>query len=102
MCLLIKRFFPTNKFPILMGIFTGFNICPPLLLAVTYVFNMRDISKGFVFFFVFFIFSSSYLVPFLFIGYFSRFEKIRWVAQMSAILAGGLFFLIGIEQFFVH
>jgi len=98
-CPTINRFLPKKRLPLLMGLFTGFNVCPPFLLALTYVFNLGQITKGVVFFFAFFIATSLYLVPFVFIGYFSKFEKVRWVAQMCAILSGMLFFFIGVSQY---
>jgi sulfite exporter TauE/SafE len=101
-CVSIDKIFPVKRFPILMGLFVGFNICPPFLLAVSYVFTLGEVIRGIIFFFIFFIATSLYLIPFIFIGYFSKFEKMRWIAQLSAILSGGLFFLVGISQIFAH
>ncbi len=99
LCCLLQKFFPNANLSFILGIFTGFNICPPFLIAVTYVFSLGKVFAGMLFFLIFFITTSFYLVPLVFAGYFSKFDKIRWVAQLSAIVAGVMFFLIGITQF---
>jgi sulfite exporter TauE/SafE len=74
LCFSVGRYLPDRKLPIAMGLLTGFNICPPFLLAVTYVFQLGEVAKGIVFFLVFFTVTSVYTIPFIFIGYFSRYE----------------------------
>ena len=97
-CQILSRAAPSRNFPFLFGILTGVNLCPPFLIAIGYIFNLGEISKGVLFFLAFYFATSVFLLPFIFLGYFSRYEKLRWIAQMSTILAGGLFFWMGFNQ----
>jgi len=97
-CQTIHRFIPQRTFPFLLGLVTGFNLCPPFLLAMNYVFQLGEIANGVLFFFSFYLATSVFLLPFIFLGHFSRFEPMRWIAQFSAVLAGGLFLWIGVGQ----
>ncbi|MBN2008730.1 sulfite exporter TauE/SafE family protein [candidate division KSB1 bacterium] len=98
-CTLIKKALPETRFTVLTGFFIGLHICPPFLLAIGYVFQLGQIVNGMLFFFIFFLTTSFYLVPFILIGYFAKVPAMRWVAQFSTILAGCLFFWIGISHF---
>ena len=84
--------------PFIFGFFSGLNICPPFLIAVSYVFNLGRVLDGMWFFFIFFCATSIYLVPFIFLGRFSKQKEIRRIAQLSALLSGFIFFWSGISQ----
>ncbi|MFQ6082802.1 MAG: sulfite exporter TauE/SafE family protein [Candidatus Aminicenantia bacterium] len=99
-CSFLKQIFPKKNLPAIIGFFTGFNICPPFLLATAYSFNLGNPIKGITFFIAFFMATSLYLIPFLFLSYFSKFENIRWIAQIFAIISGALFFFTGLSQIF--
>ena len=51
---------------------------------------------GLAFFAVYFVVTSVYLVPMILVGHFARYEQIRWIAQLSSILAGGVFLWMGL------
>jgi sulfite exporter TauE/SafE len=77
---------------LLVGLLAGINLCPPFLLAVTSAFDLGGALKGMLFFFVFFIATSVYLVPFLFSGLFNRFREVRFAGRIASVVAG-LYFL---------
>jgi sulfite exporter TauE/SafE len=86
--------------PLIGGILTGLNICPPLILAVTKAASTHDIAGSILFFMMFFIGTSLYFIPLPFIGIFKRQHVLRIIGKFAAILAGliylykGLFMII--------
>jgi sulfite exporter TauE/SafE len=76
----------------LVGFLAGINICPPFLLAVTTVMDIGGALKGALFFFVFFVATSVYLVPLFFAGLVNRFASVRFAARVAAV-AAGLYFI---------
>ncbi len=77
---------------VLVGFLAGINICPPFLLAVTTALDLGGPLNGALFFLVFFLATSVYLLPLLFSGLVSRFASVRVAARVCAALAG-LYFI---------
>ena len=82
--------------PVLMGFFMGINLCPPFLLSVTYVFSRHSALYGMAYFALFFLASSVYFLPIVFVGLASRAKEFRTVARASGFLVAGIFFIYGI------
>ncbi len=101
LCTLAGRLGSTGRLPVVMGFLTGLNACPPFLLAVTFVFTAHNVVGGLTFFAIYFVVTSVYLVPLIFIGQAARFEKVRWVAQVASILAGLLFLKMGLTRLLI-
>jgi sulfite exporter TauE/SafE len=76
----------------LVGFLAGINLCPPFLLAVTTVMDIGGALRGVLFFLVFFLATSVYLLPLFFAGLVSRFSSVRFAGRVTAVLAG-LYFL---------
>jgi len=76
-----------------VGFLAGINICPPFLLAVTTVMDMGGALRGALFFSVFFLATSVYLLPLFFSGLVSRFASVRFAARVAAV-ASGLYFIV--------
>lgn len=87
------------RFPIAFGFLTGINICPPFLLAISHAFGMGSVIKGVLVFGGFFVGTSVYLVLLLPLGYLGRWQSLRLIALMTALLSGVFFFLMGIARF---
>jgi sulfite exporter TauE/SafE len=87
-----------RKLPFLAGIFTGFNVCPPFLLVIQNIYSEGSIVYGIGFFLIFYLATSIYLIPFVFLGRFSLMEPVRWVARLSAVLSGCIFFATGLRM----
>ena len=82
---------------LVIGFLAGINLCPPFLLAVTTAMDVGGPLQGMLFFFVFFLATSVYLLPLLFSGIVSRFKEVRFAARIAAVLAGGWFIWLAIR-----
>ena len=82
--------------PFLVGILNGLHVCPPFLAAIAYVITLKSVVKSVAFFSVFFIGTAIYTIPFIFIGCFSRFERVRNAGQIAGILVSVWIFVYGI------
>lgn len=92
---------PAPKFlkarsPVLMGFFMGINLCPPFLLSITYVFSRHSALYGMVYFALFFLASSFYFLPIVFVGFASRAREFRTMARASGFLVAVIFLIYGI------
>lgn len=85
-------YFNKIKWPFLLGLLTGVNICPPFIASLTYVFNLRDVLNSLIYFFMFFLGTSSYIVPSALLGVFTKFAWLKHLARVSGVLVG-LFFV---------
>ena len=81
--------------PALLGFLMGVNVCPPFLLSLAYVVTLHDTLKGVVYFLVFFLATSIYLLPLLFAGLLGRMKEFRLAARLAAVAVGILFFVYG-------
>ena len=82
--------------PLAGGAITGINICPPFLLAFTQAVTMNQMAGSIFYFFMFFLGTSVYFVPFPFIGFFRRQQVLRIIGKFAAILAGFYYFYQGL------
>ena len=95
-CRTIAGRFGVAGMPVMLGFFTGFNLCPPFILALNAVFLQGDVMEGVGFFLVFFLTTSLYLLPFVFVGSLGKNDNIRWVARLSGVVSGVLFLFSGL------
>lgn len=85
------QMFRKLKWPFLLGFLTGVNICPPFLASLTYVFNLKDALLSLIYFFAFFLGTSTYILPAAIFGFFSKITWIQKIAKISGFLAGFYF-----------
>ena len=85
-----------EKSPLLMGFLMGINICPPFLMSLAYVFTLHSVVKGIVYFIVFFIATSLYMLPLVFLGLLGKLKEFRLIARISALIVGIIFLVYGI------
>jgi len=90
------------QIPFWIGFLTGVNLCPPFLLSLNYVFILGDVFKGLIYFFFFFIATSFYFVPLIFLGRLSYLEEFRKIAHYSTIIIGFIFFIYAIYSLIVN
>lgn len=83
-----NKFKKYSHFPFVLGIFTGVNICPPFILAITKAFETKSIIMGFLFFIIFYIATSIFILPMIFSGFLKRMEAVKIVARLTSVLAG--------------
>lgn len=87
--------------PVMLGLLTGLNLCPPFVLAVTRAADAGGLLGSLTFFSAFFVGTSVYLVPLPLLGMLRRPEAVRTVARLAAGVVGvycaylGLVALIG-------
>ena len=86
----------------LIGFLAGINLCPPFLLAVTTVMDIGGALRGALFFFVFFLATSVYLLPLFFAGLVSRFSAVRFAGRVAAVLAGVYFLYLAASTAFIR
>ncbi len=87
-----------RSLPIVMGFLMGANVCPPFLLALTSAFKASGMWYGVNFFFWFFVGTSFYFVPAVFLGRLGKYREFRLVGRIAALFVGGLFLLQGSIQ----
>lgn len=85
-----------EKSPLAMGFLMGINICPPFLMSLAYVFTLHSAVKGIIYFVVFFIATSLYLLPLVFLGLLGKMKEFRLIARVSALIVGIVFLIYGI------
>jgi len=89
-----------NKSPLIMGFLMGINICPPFLMSVSYVFTLHSTIKGIIYFIVFFLGTSLYLLPLVFLGLLSKIKEFRIIGRIAALVVGIVFLVYGIYYIF--
>lgn len=85
------------RIPFFLGIFTGLNPCPPFLVGAARLWTLNSILGGVILFTAFFIGTSVYMVPLIFVSYFSKNERIKQIALMVALLSSFWFLFMGIS-----
>jgi len=93
-CERLKRY--NNKLPFLMGFLMGVNVCPPFLMSVAYVFNLKSVFLGMVYFLMFFLATSIYFLPLFFLGFLNKLKAFQKAARLAALMVGVLFFIYGV------
>lgn len=91
------HYFKKIKIPFWLGFFTGINVCPPFLLALTYGFQSGGIISGVLFFTAFFFGTTLYLIPFTFAGLLSQNKILRQMGNVSAFFVGIVFLFLGLK-----
>lgn len=86
-------YFNKIKWPLLLGLLTGVNICPPFIASLTYVFNLRDVLNSLIYFLMFFLGTSVYIIPSAILGLFTRIKWLNHLARISGVFVG-LFFVV--------
>ncbi len=77
--------------PFLLGFLMGVNICPPFLISIGYIVDVGGVLNGILYFVLFFIGTSVYFIPLLFLGQLGRFDRLKFSARISAIAVGIIF-----------
>lgn len=86
-------YFNKLKWPFLLGFLTGVNICPPFLASLAYVFNLKDALGSLAYFFMFFLGTSTYIIPSAILGIFSGFNWLQKIARISGVFVG-IYFIV--------
>ncbi len=87
--------------PVFIGLVTGLNFCPPFLLAFAGAIDQGGFLQSLTFFFLFFLGTSVFFIPFPFIGILRRYDILAIVGKLATGVMGiyylytGLILIIG-------
>lgn len=95
-CAPFIRRFSLMRIPFFLGLFTGLNPCPPFLVGVARLLTLNNILGGVVLFIAFFLGTSAYMVPLVFVSYLNKNERIKQIGIMLALLSSIWFLFAGI------
>jgi len=79
-----------------LGFLTGINFCPPFLLAFSSSAHTNNLFQSILFFFLFFLGTSLFFLPTIFLGLLSFFSKLKTIGKMTAVVMSVYFFYRGI------
>ena len=88
--------FSLIRMPFFLGIFTGLNPCPPFLVGAARLWTLNDMLGGVILFIAFFLGTSVYMVPLIFVSYLNKSERIKQIGLMIAVLSSLWFLFVGI------
>jgi sulfite exporter TauE/SafE len=83
-------------YPLVLGILTGLNLCPPFILAVVRAIKIGDLARNILFFIMFFLGTSIYLLPIPLIGFVKAKKYLLVVGKVIAMLVAFYYLYIGI------
>lgn len=95
-----KFFNPANKEKnfttiLLLGLFTGLNVCPPFVLAFSDAAFFTNILSSILYFIAFFTGTTIYFMPIPFIGALKS-NQIKFIGQMCSLIIGVFYMCLGI------
>lgn len=98
LCAKIKHF--NSRMPAVMGFLMGINVCPPFLMSLAYVFTLHSVFGGIIYFFMFFLGTTIYILPLFFLGFLNKIKEFQLAGRISALAVGILFFLYSVYAVF--
>ena len=96
------RLMNLTKSPFLLGILTGISFCPAFLIAISNAIDISGAGAGMTLFAGFFLGTSVFVLPITFLGALSNMDKIRKIAQVSAIIIAAYFIYKGGNSLFQY
>jgi sulfite exporter TauE/SafE len=85
-----------SRFPVLFGFFTGINVCPPFLLAISSAAGMGSLWGSVLLFGGFFMGTTIYLGLLMPIGFLGAYEPVRITGLITIVLSSIFFLGLGI------
>ncbi len=86
--------------PLILGLLTGINICPPFLIALTRAADTGSAVDSVRFFVAFFLGTAVYFVPMPLVGALRTVSALRTVGRMAAGIIGVYYFYVGLVTFY--
>jgi sulfite exporter TauE/SafE len=86
-----------TRSPLILGLLTGFSICPAFLIALTSAFESSGPLSGMLLFIGFYAGTTVYMLPFAFLGLLTRRSWFTAVARILAIVVAAYFFAVGVR-----
>jgi hypothetical protein len=93
----VSRFMKVTRSPLLLGVLTGFSICPAFLIAMTSAFETSGAPAGAMLFTGFFAGTTVYMLPFALFGLLTRVRWITTAARFLAVAVAVYFGVVGVR-----
>ncbi|MBM3316115.1 hypothetical protein FJY71_09845 [candidate division WOR-3 bacterium] len=88
LCRLVRPRLESGWHLLLLGLITGLNLCPPFLLASAAAAELGRPLAAMLFFLLFFVGTSVWLLPLILTGLLARFQPVRLAGRVLAVIAG--------------
>lgn len=93
----ISRLMRITGSPLLLGILTGFSICPAFLIAITGAFHSSGALSGVMLFLGFFAGTTVYMLPFSILGLLTKKRYLTTVARVAGVVVAAYFGVAGVR-----
>jgi sulfite exporter TauE/SafE len=100
LCKLMKFSSSRKMFLILLGFFTGLNLCPPFLAAIIGATSTGTVVGSMIYFSAFFVGTVIFFPVMVFFGLLSQIDFVRNIATVCMMISGFWFVLKGLFYFF--
>ncbi len=81
--------------PVGMGFLAGLKVCPPLLLAFADAANLGSLGGSLLLFLSFFLGTSIYFAPLIFVGSLARLPDLRLIGRLASAIVALYYFFSG-------
>ena len=89
--------FNLRRLPFFLGLFSGLSPCLPFLLGVSRLWTLHSIFSGVILFVGFFLGTSVYMLPLLFVSFLNRIEVFKQIGLAATLLSGCWFLFVGVS-----
>lgn len=96
-CRFILTHFTAIRMPFILGLFLGLNPCMPFLTGAIRIWTLGSVFLAVILFSAFFLGSSLYLIPLVFISYLNRIGRLEQIGAILSLISGIWFLFIGLS-----
>ncbi len=89
-----------HQLPFILGIATGLNFCPPLVLAIATAVHAGSAVRGMGYFVAFFLGTSIYLLPIPFLGSLTRWPFWVRLGRLAGTVVGFVYVYLALSSFY--
>lgn len=82
--------------PLLFGLFSGLNLCPPFLLAFAAATEVPSLTHSLLYFFSFFLGTSVYFLPLPLLGVCRKLAVLKTIGRLAALLVALVYLYRGV------
>jgi sulfite exporter TauE/SafE len=95
-----KHMLTENKLlaPVILGLLTGINLCPPFLLIFTKVSTLGSITDSIFYFLMFFLGTCLYFLPLPFIGLLPQKTVLQTVGRFTSVIVAFFYIYTGVIE----
>jgi len=95
-CQGVAKTLDSRRMPFMLGLLLGLNPCLPFLVGATRVWTLGNVLQGVILFIAFFLGTSVYVVPLIFVSYLNQAERIRNIGLLMIFIASIYFLITGV------